>query len=371
VVTVLTAKREAEEMLLSVPGVTGVGVNWERNTIRVYMERFDEELDQTIPYWISGFEVEVIVTGKFISRLDSASGDVLTTLYRRLRWRPYYGGMSAGHYAMSAGTAGAVVRDLESGEKVLLSNNHVFANVATDRNEGGHIGDAILQPAAWDGGVPADVVATLHRFVPMIEDGDNIIDAAIARPVDPDEVEEYVMGEILPDRVSARGIGVRGMATVTDSAFCKKFGRTTGHTTGYVIDSEFTTNVGYGMEHPVRFVDQLLMAMRVEGGDSGSLVLDEQDRAIGLVVAAAQTGDVTYSVANKIRNVATVLDIDIPEAEEDVTIRVFDTPPEEDPTVVASKIPAFGWIAIGAVAGMIIFGGRKHGHRDDSNDRKG
>jgi len=358
VVTVLTAKREMEDLLLGIPGVAGVGVNWASNAIRVYVEKFTPTLDRTIPYWISGFKVEVIVTGKFVKRMDAALGGIAASMYRKLRWRPYYGGVSAGHFAMSAGTVGAIVRDNQTGEKMLLSNNHVFANTSTDLHAAAQVGDPILQPGTFDGGIPADVVATLDRYVPMVEGSDNLVDAAIAMPLDPGDAEEYVMGEgFQSDPMSVRGIGVMGTSTVTDSAYCKKFGRTSGYTTGYVIDSEFTTNVEYGGK-TIKFVDQLLMAMRVEGGDSGSLVLDERDHAIGLVIAAAQTGDVTYSVANKIRNVMTMLDIDVPVAPGDVVIKVFDTPPIEDPTVVTSKVPAILWLVSGAVAGMIIFGGR-------------
>jgi len=78
------------------------------------------------------------------------------------RHRPAPGGVSVGHYAISAGTLGAVVRDLTTGEKMILSNNHVLAN-SNDAREG----DPIYQPGPHDGGGSSDRIARLGRFVPI------------------------------------------------------------------------------------------------------------------------------------------------------------------------------------------------------------
>jgi hypothetical protein len=78
------------------------------------------------------------------------------------RFRPIISpGVSIGHFKVTAGTFGALVTDKSTGERFILSNNHVLAN-ANDAL----VGDAILQPGAIDGGQnPADVVATLERFI--------------------------------------------------------------------------------------------------------------------------------------------------------------------------------------------------------------
>jgi hypothetical protein len=80
------------------------------------------------------------------------------------RFRPEVpSGVSAGHFAITAGTLGAVVKDRMTGEKLLLSNNHVFAN-----SNDAQLGDAILQPGPADGGQnPGDQVARLERFIPL------------------------------------------------------------------------------------------------------------------------------------------------------------------------------------------------------------
>ena len=68
------------------------------------------------------------------------------------------GGVSIGHYAITAGTPGAFVKDKTTAETLILSNNHVMAN-----SNDASIGDAILQPGPADGGKsPQDRIAALH-----------------------------------------------------------------------------------------------------------------------------------------------------------------------------------------------------------------
>jgi hypothetical protein len=78
------------------------------------------------------------------------------------RFRPIIpAGVSIGHYKVTAGTFGVMVTDKTTGERFILSNNHVLAN-----SNNAVIGDTILQPGAIDGGLnPGDKVATLERFV--------------------------------------------------------------------------------------------------------------------------------------------------------------------------------------------------------------
>ena len=139
---------------------------------------------------------------------------------RTARYRPAPGGVSIGHFEITAGTLGCLVK--RDGETFILSNNHVLANV----NEASK-GDAILQPGAHDGGSnPADQIATLEDFVPVSftlpeppsdcgfasaiisalnagcgaigsrtryrivrpQAESNLVDCAIARPLNPDEL---------------------------------------------------------------------------------------------------------------------------------------------------------------------------------------
>jgi hypothetical protein len=82
----------------------------------------------------------------------------------RDRYRPIIpSGVSIGHFKVTAGTLGTIVKDRATSEYFLLSNNHVLAN-----SNDALVGDSILQPAAMDGGFePSDVVARLERFIKL------------------------------------------------------------------------------------------------------------------------------------------------------------------------------------------------------------
>ncbi len=104
-----------------------------------------------IPKELEGMKTDVVEVGYL--RAQQTARD---------RYRPVIpAGVSIGHYKITAGTLGAVVKDRTTGATLILSNNHVLAN-----SNDASIGDDVLQPAAMDGGhLPADVVAKLERFV--------------------------------------------------------------------------------------------------------------------------------------------------------------------------------------------------------------
>lgn len=95
-------------------------------------------------------------------------GDIRLLSQRMEFHRPAQPGMSIGHYKISAGTFGAVVKDRSTGELLILSNNHVLANI-TDGSDGrAALGDPILQPGIYDGGKKENcIIGHLHRFVPL------------------------------------------------------------------------------------------------------------------------------------------------------------------------------------------------------------
>ena len=72
------------------------------------------------------------------------------TPWHQQRCRPLRIGCSVGHFKVTAGTLGAVVRPRGGGPLGVLSNNHVLAN-----ENRGKRGQAILQPGRYDGGAPS------------------------------------------------------------------------------------------------------------------------------------------------------------------------------------------------------------------------
>lgn len=201
---------------------------------------------------------------------------------QRRRQRPLAPGASLAHLDVTAGTLGAVVRD-RARTRFLLSNNHVLAAVNQGRR-----GDAIVQPSPQDRGADArDRVARLSRAVRLRPRGrgKNLVDAALAALEPGIDVHHTVNGRVL------RGVRMRALPELR----VWKLGRTTGHTRGR-ITAVLLDEVEVSYEGgTVCVFDNQLEIVGLRGafstfGDSGSLVIDEQDRAVGLLFAGSDLG---------------------------------------------------------------------------------
>lgn len=219
----------------------------------------------------------------------------IETLKKRVR--PVMGGYSVGHYRVTAGTMATAVFDRTAFPGIpqkyfILSNNHVLANSNAAR-----LGDPILQPGRVDGGrYPADMVARLTRFVPIKFGGPlNYVDAAIAEGEFHDFNREiFWIG--YPK-------GVRFLRQVGD--YVQKTGRTTNYTTGRVTSINATVNVNYGGGRVARMARQIVTTAMSAGGDSGSLLLDMDGYAVGLLFA----GSSSVTIHNHIMFVQNLLNI--------------------------------------------------------------
>ncbi len=219
-------------------------------------------------------------------------------------YRPATGGVSVGHSKVTAGTFGCLVKI--KGKTHILSNNHVLAN-----SNDGKPGDFILQPGAYDGGRhddsthpgetcknPDHCIGVLAKFVPIDFSGKrNTVDAAVALPFD----KNLVRAEIL-------NIGrVKGIVKAERNSFVKKSGRTTQLTQGVITDTHGSFWINYDTYRAL-FADQIVVRGLgtkpfSDGGDSGSLVVDGKNRAIGLLFA----GSAAATIVNKIENVLKAL----------------------------------------------------------------
>jgi hypothetical protein len=271
--------------------------------------------DDLIPQTLEGVRTDVQETG-VIRALQS----------RTDKWRPAPGGVSIGHFAITAGTLGCLVR--RGGQVFILSNNHVLAN-----SNDAQPGDPILQPGPYDGGTSEDQIATLEEFVTInfgtapstcsVAGGvaailnwiarlggsrhrlqafqenpeTNHVDAAIARPISVDLVQDRILEIGEPQGV---GEGTLGLAI-------RKSGRTTGLTSGEITQVDVTTRVSYGTGKTATFADQLMAGAMSSGGDSGSAVLDQSGRVIGLLFAGSES----TTVINRIQNVMDALGVSI------------------------------------------------------------
>jgi len=320
-ISALEAKKGIEDTLMEIPGVVGVGLDRSFQFIRVYTTNCEEKLVKKIPREIAGFGVSVLCTGYIKALADIAGsppgtgGFAPRSDYRARRYRPVIGGISAAHQYVQAGTLGAVVRR-KSGEKVLLSNTHVFANRDMVGEKRAEEGDHILQPGAYDStrltavGVTDNTVGYLRDWIKLDPYNSNIIDAAIAEPVDQAMAREFILANS-----ANQLIRIRGIKSVTSSITVKKYSRTTDEVVGKVVDWDASVIVSYN-GIPVKFTDQIILEMDAIPGDSGALILDMNNNAVGLLFGGAYQEGKQYVFANKIGNIFSLLDLKLGDQED-------------------------------------------------------
>jgi len=317
-------KRRNERSLMSMDNVVGTGIGYKiigdeitkKPAILVLVKKKlpDEELlsRHRVPRTLGEFATDVIEVGE-ISLLNA----------RVEKARPAKPGMSIGHYKVSAGTFGALVKDEETGEPLILSNNHVLAN-ATDGYDGrSKIGDDILQPGSHDGGTRSDIIATLERFMPIEKNSSksrcaiarrverglnkilgvvkpnyeltfikknnsrNLIDAAVAKPVDSKDVATDIVG-----------LGeITGIDKVEIGDVVKKSGRTSGITSNKVKALDVVLNVMLGPKEEATFYDQILTGPMGQPGDSGSIIVNSDMKAVGLLFAGSDQATIINPIA--------------------------------------------------------------------------
>lgn len=310
-----TAKDQYKQELMGKPNVVGVGVGYKIVagqqtdvpcvivfvTQKVAAESLSRK--QLVPEEVAKVPTDVV-----------ESGEIFAHQSRTGKFRPAPGGVSIGHRQITAGTLGAVVRDRNSGDRLILSNNHVLTN-----SNSASPGDIILQPGSADGGTVAnDAIGSLLRYQPIQFDAEpgppgdcsranafagfgnrlaralnsehrvysyrtqqavNLVDAAVARPFNDIDIVERVLdiGEISGPKEAVVGMPVR------------KSGRTSGLTNGSIMALNTMVTVNYGGNRNAVFDQQIVSGPMSQPGDSGSLLVDgDSHRAVGLLFAGSQ-----------------------------------------------------------------------------------
>jgi hypothetical protein len=215
---------------------------------------------------------------RYVGRIAKAAA----TPWQQTKQRPLRIGSSIGHFDITAGTLGCFVTHPKVKGVCVLSNNHVLA----DENRA-KVGDAILQPGKVDGGQDRDLAATLESFVSLKTVTHNVMDVAVAK----------VVGDVAFDLDDVEGFK-RLKASVPDPVEpdlkVVKFGRTTGLTRGKVTATE-VQDVTVAYESGDFTFDQVFEAEYERGpfglgGDSGSVIMDEDGHARGLLFAVSDQG---------------------------------------------------------------------------------
>jgi hypothetical protein len=274
-----------------------------------------------VPRALDNIRTDVVETGVLRAFPNGPS-----ELGPRDRWRPVVpAGVSVGHYMITAGTFGCLVQRGE--ELFILSNNHVLAN----SNECAEW-DPILQPGPADGGGSEDRIARLAQYVPLVfetepseceiadwvvkllnaiggalgsrhqleavkrSSGTNRVDAALARPLSPNQVTNEILGIGVPVGVGAASLGTQ----------VQKSGRTTGYTEGTITQVDATLRIDYYGPKAL-FTGQLVASPMSQGGDSGSAVLDMDRGVVGLLFAGSEGA----TILSPIDEVLSALDVEL------------------------------------------------------------
>ncbi len=301
-------KRLVEDDFLERPGVVGVdigekvvgGVRTGVPAIVVYVQRKRTSAQFTIPPDVLGVPTDVVEDTFFphhtLAWPEGVSGAE--------RHELLLGGIGVGPGRavrlvppdvpevddyLVAGTLGALVTPRGRRRTMGLTSFHIACV-----DDAWAVGDPMVHPSRVDGGHPyRDRIGMLAR-------------AALSGTVDAAAIL-LTTSRVLAAVVGVGPVAGNGKARVGQRV--RKRGRTTALTEGYVASTEAAITLDFGAGLGVRTLrDQI----RVEGpfadhGDSGAVLLDDDNRVVGLYCG----GSPKRGFANPIANVLDQLDVDL------------------------------------------------------------
>ncbi|MEX2092438.1 MAG: hypothetical protein WD971_07160 [Pirellulales bacterium] len=299
-----TAARTIEGIAL---GVTKNGRDYKLAVRQQETGRLVSTMTEAIREHAKG-EVDI----RFIGKLAKLASETTPKYYRAKR-RPLRIGSSISDIQtsfISSGTLGCFVARRQSPHYLgMLTNNHVIAN-----ENGNAIGSPVVQPGTLDGGKKSTgLVGELGKFITLRASGVNFVDAAVGDLYDDVDFD--------PRRIGNLGnlTGQADVMTLPRLSTVYKVGRTTGQTKGRITAFDLdNVLVEYDLGD-LRFDNQI----EIEGtgnkafsdaGDSGSLIVDDQLRAIGLLFAGGDEGGSNkkgLTFANPIEKVLDALKVDL------------------------------------------------------------
>lgn len=187
------------------------------------------------------------------------------------------------------GTLGCIVRSLPDNRSLLLSNWHVLFGKGARKND-----PLWLVEESRGGRRFREVGKILYGYMGMVWFGseEHYVDCAVASWFGPAEQLEH---------------SARSELTVQPGCFVKKTGAATGTTTGVVVDVAYSPNCANGGLRSLtpKAVQRQAAGIRRQllihpthccpvfsaGGDSGALVTDTEDRAVGLLWGSTSRGE--------------------------------------------------------------------------------
>jgi len=315
----LAEAREALERELSPlvgAGFVGIGHSEAEGEVIVFVE--DERAKQGIPRSFNGYTVRTEITGK-IQVLSTQVAEPLAGVSseRRGEVSPLVGGISLSAWIPGVYYAGTL--SMVTYDDKILSNAHVIA-LEPDTDNFLDLGTAIIQPGSGDGGRSGARVGELEDYIPIdfAPGAINYADAAIGSidgGVDASYGEQFGEGG---------NYWIEGWTEVSIGDTVRKSGRTTGVTTGQVINTNVDVKMEYG-DQEVWFFDQIQVKQDnwsfAGAGDSGSAV-DKDGEFVGLVFAGTED----YVYINKAQHIIEGLGIAVEPLGNQYSLTISSTP---------------------------------------------
>lgn len=275
------------EYFLSKKNVVGIGFGYKitkgfrtcRKCIQVFVIKkvpvFRLLDNDIIPPNFNGIPTDVIETGIF------------TACFLREKIRPVLGGYSiSAAENLNNGTAGCLVSG--GNKKFILSTNHVLAeeNVLP-------LGSPIVQPSYEYGGRGlSSIIGTLNKYIPL-----RFIEGA-SHPIN---LSDAAIGILNPSNILSPKMALIGNITCVKNAklndAVKKVGSTSELTEGIVTSVTGTIIVDFQATRRCIFQDIIITTRMSELGDSGSILLNKSNCALGILFSQAANNS-TYCNLN-------------------------------------------------------------------------
>lgn len=266
--------------------------------VHIYVTKGSRKALKDVPETLGGVPIQINRMGKMVVRPEAASGATNAGNVYQRNDRIACGSSCAPSGESYSGTFGAIVQKGSGGGLYCLSNNHVLAAC-------NHVpvGMPVLSPSNRDGrpGVRAPSEIARHSEIEELRSGEPqlvvpcTMDVAIAQIPNSDSVTSWqgdsTFGYDTPTAVAQLQAGKS----------VRKFGRTTGLTTGTLEALVPTpTPIPYKCRYfsaTVWFTNVWTVVSDTDGpfalpGDSGSLVVfEDASEAAGLLFAASPNGE--------------------------------------------------------------------------------
>ena len=281
---ILDISQNYYKYLINLENVNGVGVGYKyinninilEPCIHVLVEKKVDKnylsKNNLVPKTYMGVKTDIIEVGE----TQTLSSGALPQ-----KFRPLKGGASISSVASSeTGTLGCIVKKakLDYFQYFILTNNHVV----TDLNKT-PIGTPIIQPGFICGGsFPEDTIGRLKDFVPIkfIDDGngtipENYVDAAIVK---------IYNKALISDEIHVIG-NLKGINTAKLNETVVKVGFMTAQSLGKIDTLGLTQTINIASKKLALFKNQIRAKLTLNAGDSGSIVINNNDEAVGLLFA--------------------------------------------------------------------------------------